>query len=470
MRVAIYARTSRAEKGDETSIPVQLADCRDRAATEGWDVVAESVDAGISGWKRKTRPGYERLYADAEAGRIDAVLVRDYERLLRSDLEGARWLDLYDRQGFGRFVFADEADINLARARDRKDFKDRVSAAVYYSDRLSEKVRKSKAAAKATGAYTGGEAEPYGYRRVDGTLQVDPAEAKVIHGAVARLAKGVAVGRVTSDLNTAGIPTSKGARWRPRSLRNLLLSEHLTGARGYPTILSAEEAALARTVLSMEERHEGPPPGRKHALSGLLRCADCGTNMAANTDSYRCTSAAGGCGGPSIRSLPLEKHVLLEALKHFLAHRAPGGGRPTPEPAPDPGALAELRQIERDLEDTRALVAEGTMRPADAAPILRRLAERQATAAERVSRTLQTTPEPPVQRLSQVFTADELRDAGLPARSHAEEFRLRWEAHDPAAVQVVRDLVQTQVERVTISRRVTRGRGFDTERVSIAWK
>ena len=66
-------RTSKAEGGDETSIPVQLADCRRRAEGQTWEIAAEYVDGGISGWKRKTRPGYERLFENASEGRIDAV-------------------------------------------------------------------------------------------------------------------------------------------------------------------------------------------------------------------------------------------------------------------------------------------------------------------------------------------------------------------------------------------------------------
>ena len=197
MRVAIYARTSRQEGDNEGSIPLQLADCREWASDTGHEVVHEYVDPGISGWKRKTRPGYEALIADAEAGRIDAVLCRDYERLLRNDKEGARWLDLYETRGFRHFLFADEADINLGRARDRKDFKERVAAAVYYSDRLSEKIRRTKAQHALDGTYSGGEREPYGYRRTrSGALEVDPEEATALHDAVARLAHGESATRV----------------------------------------------------------------------------------------------------------------------------------------------------------------------------------------------------------------------------------------------------------------------------------
>ncbi|MEX2274913.1 MAG: recombinase family protein [Actinomycetota bacterium] len=471
-RVAIYTRTSRAEGGDETSIPVQLADCRERAESEGWDVVAEYVDAGISGWKRKTRPGYEAVYADAAEGRIDAVLVRDYERLLRSDIEGKRWLDLYDAQGFGRFVFADEADINLSRARDRKDWKDRVSAAVYYSDRLSEKVRRSKERARALGEYTGGVSEPYGYRRVDGALQVDPQEAGVIHDVVARIAAGVALNRITVDLNKMGTTTSKGARWRPVTMRRLLLSDHLLGARGYLPILSDEEAAVVKARFAHEKRKVGRPAGRRHPLGGLLRCGECGSNMTGAGAAYRCTSSAGGCGRISIKAFPLERHVLLKALRHWYEGRSGDEVAQDGPSKPDPEALSELRQIEEDLQATRALVGDGSMRPADAAPILKQLAERQEKAAKRVGRSLQTAPEPPVSRLTQMFTRDELRAVGIdrPAGgASAEEFHLRWEDREPEAVAAVRDLVTSQVERITIHRRERRGKSFDPTRVQIAW-
>jgi DNA invertase Pin-like site-specific DNA recombinase len=144
MKVAIYARTSKQEGDDEGSIPVQLAECREHAEEEGWEVVAEYSDPGITGWKRKVRPQYELLFADADAGRIDAVLTTDDERLLRNDKEGQRWLDLYEARGFHLFKYVDQSAVDLRRAADRKTWKERVASAVYYSERLSEKVRRTK--------------------------------------------------------------------------------------------------------------------------------------------------------------------------------------------------------------------------------------------------------------------------------------------------------------------------------------
>src|SRR5438105_1985957 len=94
--VAVYARVSKAEAdARESSVPVQLADCRARADEEGWPIVGEYVDDGISAWNaRRKRPGYERLLTDVEDGRVDTVLVRETERLLRSQKDAVRLADL----------------------------------------------------------------------------------------------------------------------------------------------------------------------------------------------------------------------------------------------------------------------------------------------------------------------------------------------------------------------------------------
>jgi DNA invertase Pin-like site-specific DNA recombinase len=477
MRVAIYARTSRQEGDDEGSIPVQLADCREWASDAGHEVVDEYVDPGISGWKRKTRPGYEALFADAEAGRIHAVLCRDYERLLRNDKEGARWLDLYETRGFRHFLFADEADINLGRARDRKDFKERVAGAVYYSDRLSEKIRRTKAQHAIDGTYSGGEREPYGYRRArSGALEVDPEEAAALHDAVARLAHGESATRVSREWNAAGARTSRGARWRPRTLRRTLLSEHLSGARGYPRILSDQEVAIVRNTLRSEERRPGRPPGRRSPLVGFLRCADCGQNLTTGGGAYRCSPSRGGCGGVSIKAYPLERFMLVESLRRWLevGDRAKREDVPDVDAAP---ALDELRKLERRSEEIAAGLADGTLTVQVGGEASRRVEARRRELAETLARALPPPRTAPVVRkLTDLLTPEELDDVGVrvTARTWNEAsdaaFRELWEARDIESVEQLRQLYAEVLDYAVISRRERRGHAFDPARLEIAWR
>lgn len=477
MRVAIYARTSRQEGDNEGSIPLQLADCREWASDTGHEVVHEYVDPGISGWKRKTRPGYEALIADAEAGRIDAVLCRDYERLLRNDKEGARWLDLYETRGFRHFLFADEADINLGRARDRKDFKERVAAAVYYSDRLSEKIRRTKAQHALDGTYSGGEREPYGYRRTrSGALEVDPEEATALHDAVARLAHGESATRVSREWNAAGARTSRGARWRPRTLRRTLLSEHLSGARGYPRVLSDGEVAIVRSALRSEDRRPGRPPGRRSPLVGFLRCADCGEKLATGGGAYRCSPSRGGCGAVSVKAYPLERFMLVEAFRRWLEV----GDRAKREEVSDVDigpALEELRRLEGRAEKIADGLAEGTLTVEVGGEASRRIEARRRELTETLARALPPPRTDPVVRtLTDLLTPGELEDAGfqLTARAWNEAsdaaFRELWEARDTRSVEQLRQLYAEVLDYAVISRRERRGHAFDPARVEIVWQ
>ena len=62
MRVAIYARVSTANNGQDPTM--QTRELREYADCRGWTVVGEYVDIGISGTKEK-RPELDRLMSDA---------------------------------------------------------------------------------------------------------------------------------------------------------------------------------------------------------------------------------------------------------------------------------------------------------------------------------------------------------------------------------------------------------------------
>src|SRR5215469_13688837 len=72
MRVAIYARVSTANNGQDPTL--QTRELREYAKRRGWFVAGEYVDVGISGTKEK-RPELDRLMADAHRRRFDAVVV-----------------------------------------------------------------------------------------------------------------------------------------------------------------------------------------------------------------------------------------------------------------------------------------------------------------------------------------------------------------------------------------------------------
>jgi DNA invertase Pin-like site-specific DNA recombinase len=79
--IALYARVSTLNGHQDPEM--QLLELREYAALRGWKIAAEYVDHGVSGSK-ESRPALNRLMADAQSRKIDAVLVWKIDRFGRS--------------------------------------------------------------------------------------------------------------------------------------------------------------------------------------------------------------------------------------------------------------------------------------------------------------------------------------------------------------------------------------------------
>ena len=95
-RAALYARVSTIGHGQDVGL--QLDELRQVAAQRGWDVVGIYEDAGVSGTKT-SRPGLDRMLADAQAGKLDLVAVWKLDRLGRSLQHVLATLDQLNTQG-----------------------------------------------------------------------------------------------------------------------------------------------------------------------------------------------------------------------------------------------------------------------------------------------------------------------------------------------------------------------------------
>src|SRR5215472_3483943 len=105
MRVAIYARVSTANNGQDPS--VQTRELREYCERRGWTVASEYVDIGISGTKEK-RPELDRLMGDAHRRRFDAVIVWKFDRFARSVSHLLRALETFQALGI-HFVSLSES-------------------------------------------------------------------------------------------------------------------------------------------------------------------------------------------------------------------------------------------------------------------------------------------------------------------------------------------------------------------------
>ena len=95
-RIALYARVSTSNGHQDPDM--QLRELREYAARRGWIVAAEYTDAGVSGAK-DSRPELNRLMADANRGRFDAVVVWKFDRFARSVSHLLRALETFQALG-----------------------------------------------------------------------------------------------------------------------------------------------------------------------------------------------------------------------------------------------------------------------------------------------------------------------------------------------------------------------------------
>lgn len=82
VKTAFYARVSAIHQ----DLEIQLAALRDYVTRQGWEPAAEYVEK-LSGKEGKRRPQLEKLLADAQNGKFDAVLVWKMDRFGRSALD-----------------------------------------------------------------------------------------------------------------------------------------------------------------------------------------------------------------------------------------------------------------------------------------------------------------------------------------------------------------------------------------------
>jgi DNA invertase Pin-like site-specific DNA recombinase len=107
MRVAIYARVSTANNGQDPTM--QTRDLREYFDRRGWTLADEYVDVGISGAKDR-RPELDRLMQDAHKRRFDVVCVWRFDRFARSVSHLLRALETFKALGIDFVSYSEQMD------------------------------------------------------------------------------------------------------------------------------------------------------------------------------------------------------------------------------------------------------------------------------------------------------------------------------------------------------------------------
>jgi len=113
-RVAFYLRVS---TGSQT-VENQRRELEAAAAQRGWVVVEAYSDNGFSGAKgREQRPAFDRLCTDASSGKFDIIAAWSVDRLGRSVLHLAQFVEEIRAAGVGLFLLKQGIDSETSTGR-----------------------------------------------------------------------------------------------------------------------------------------------------------------------------------------------------------------------------------------------------------------------------------------------------------------------------------------------------------------
>jgi DNA invertase Pin-like site-specific DNA recombinase len=105
MKIALYARVSTKDKGQETEN--QLVQLREFAAKQGWQITREYVDRETGG--TSDRAEFQTMFADASRRKFDLVLFWSLDRLSREGvLETLQHLNRLTACGVGYKSFTEQ--------------------------------------------------------------------------------------------------------------------------------------------------------------------------------------------------------------------------------------------------------------------------------------------------------------------------------------------------------------------------
>ncbi len=361
-KVAVYARRSQADEQRRGSVPVQLRQCRELAATEGWEVVAFKDD-GQSGWDPNvTREGYGQMLAAIRDGEVDAIVVYKADRLTRQDSERAAFERLYADAGLRMVYLADGTSFDLGTATGRRNFRDAGTYSAYSSDLLSERVQDIVDEIAEGGWWAGG-AAPFGYRTVqDGehkSLAIVEDQAAALREAYQGLINGQPLRALARQLNVAGLHTARGNPWTGGALRRTLMAGRNAGLRerGGEVIGRARWAPIvdrrtwerARGILTAEDRQVFRARGDRYPLTGLVRCSVHGKQMFGRPVGGRRRYSCGS--GPDGARMHLG--IDAEHLEHHIGDIAMLAVGATTVTVRDPGELPVELLVARDEVDER---------------------------------------------------------------------------------------------------------------------
>ena len=207
-RAAIYCRLSSEDGADHESMSIgnQRALLTEYVEKQGWEVVDTYIDDGFSG-TNFDRPGFQRMIADIEKGRINLVITKDLSRLGRNYIMCGQYTEIYFPERHVRYIALNDGvdTLNQTSSMDITPFKHILND--MYAKDISTKIKSTLHTKARRGEYLGA-LDPYGYLRHPDDkhkLIINEETAPIVRRIFEMSAAGMGSRSICTVLNDEGI-------------------------------------------------------------------------------------------------------------------------------------------------------------------------------------------------------------------------------------------------------------------------
>lgn len=372
MRAAIYCRLSEEDReklhktDDSASIHNQKIMLMQYASRHNWTVCDVYSDENYSGADRN-RPGFNRLIADAGAGKFDIVLCKTQSRFTREMELVEKYLHgLFPKLGIRFVSIVDHADTEDKGNKKSRQINGLVNE--WYLEDLSDNIKSILTSRRQNGLHIGSFA-PYGYQKDPerkGHLEIDTEAAAVVQEIFTLFSQGYGKQGIARILNERGVPNpteykrlhgmirnrnaQSGILWHSNTVSQILTNEVYIGnmVQGKTGVISyriqkkrripqeqwmvvngTHEPVIDRSLWDqvqglISRKATGSSGGTVGVFAGKVRCLSCGGRMrsvkSGEKRGFKCETHAispCACTGCSISLRKLERIVAAEL--HLLS-------------------------------------------------------------------------------------------------------------------------------------------------------
>lgn len=305
LRVAAYARVSTNNEEQLTSYEAQV-DYYTRyiQAKDEWEFVAVYTDEGISATNTKKRDGFNRMVADALAGRIDLIITKSISRFARNTVDTLTTVRKLKEKGIE--VYFEKENIRTLDGKGELLITIMSSLAQEESRSISENVTWGQRKRFADGKVNLPYGRFLGYcKGPDNLPEIVEEEAAIIRLIYRLFLYGKSPSAIAAYLTGEGITTPGGKTvWRAKVVESILTNEKYKGdallqkkftvdfltkkqkvnegevpqyyvANSHPAIIEPEVFDLVQYEMK-RRKEDGRFTSCTHPFSGKIVCGHCG--------------------------------------------------------------------------------------------------------------------------------------------------------------------------------------------------